>query len=109
MVAGEPTFYVCELRAAFESNAQTIGCQRLRRRGVGVDDQVPERLVFDAGEDRPGVPMECLGNSGVVSPPTSPPKHILSQLTTPDLSDDIDIARDHHNPGGDRYLLTGHA
>ena len=109
MVAGKPAFDVCELRAAFQSSRQLIGCQGDGRRGIDVDDPVPELLVLETGEDRPGVPAECLGNDGVISPPTSPAEHFLRQLPTPDLGDDIDIARDHHHASGDRYLLTGHA
>src|SRR5438094_8210168 len=102
MVAGKPAFDVCELRAAFQSSSQLSGCQRGGRRGIDVDDPVPELLVLETGEDRPGVPAECLGNKGVISPPTAPAEHLLRQLPTPDRSGATHILSYDHHASGNR-------
>src|SRR5205809_7119168 len=109
MVAGEPAFDVCKLGTAFEGNVQPIRVQRLGRHGVGLYDLVPERLLLDAGQDRPGVPMECVSDRRVIRPPASPAEHGFPQLPAADPGDHIQVARDHHDPSSDRYLLAGHA
>src|SRR6266581_6546867 len=109
MVAGEPTFDVCELREALEGSSQTIGCESLRPSGISVDDSVPERFLFDVGEDRPGMPVESVGDSRVVGPAAPATEDILRQLPATDPGHHVDITRDHDKPSGDRYLLAGRA
>ena len=53
--------------------------------------------------------MECVSDSRVIRTPASPAEHGFPQLPAADPGDHIQVARDHHDPSSDRYLLAGHA
>src|SRR5438034_6431495 len=55
------------------------------------------------------MPMECVSDSRVIRTPASPAEHGFPQLPAADPGDHIQVARDHHDPSSERYLLAGHA